>query len=554
MIRKITNNWRFILLVIICLITGFFYSYLAITIQGDIYPSENEQKLVFNSPDETANYFFSYLYTTQNQLGIEESDNFQVNGLVSPRSMRFVNGHTVPVSFFGLMLTLGVLAKLFTLSSLVFLPSILAALAAIYFYLLIRRLFDKNIALLSTIFFLIFPAYWYYSTRSFFNNVLFLDFLIIGLYYLLVSFEKHRVCLYFLSGFFLALSLFVRSSEVFWVAFLVLTILVINRKKLNTIFFLTFIPAGLLVALPLIYYNYLIYGQPISIGYNISFIADDSNFIYNSTNLLKQLLLPFGVNIQNILKNSINYFVNIFWWYFVLLFWSICYVIYSGIRKFQTNRKFFGNKEKQVLAYFVIYILISAYLILLYGSWSIVDNPDPTAVTIGTSYVRYFLPVYIFSLPLISYFLLRVFKINKIIRHIFILLILFSFFAMSLNIVFFDSEEGILKIENNILNYQQIADNVIKMTETNSIIIAEKNDKVFFPARRVIYKLNNEADYQAIDTLLQDDKIYWWRFKLNNDDLQYIENKNLKNNFFWSLEPASYCFENQCLYPIKKLN
>ena len=40
-------------------------------------------------------------------------------------------------------------------------------------------------------------------------------------------------------------------------------------------------------------------------------------------------------------------------------------------------------------------LVVSAWLLVVYGSWWFSDNPDPTAITLGSSYVRYFLPLYI---------------------------------------------------------------------------------------------------------------------------------------------------------------
>ena len=133
-------------------------------------------------------------------------------------------------------------------------------------------------------------------------------------------------------------------------------------------------------------------------------------------------------------------------------------------------------------------------------------------------------------------------------------LIFCLFYYFSFNLVFLDQEEGIFKIKNNIKGYQRIAHEVIKLTEEDAVIIAERNDKVFFPARSVIYKLNNERDKELIARLLDKRSVYWWRFQLTGDDLEYIKQVNSRENYQWFLAKPVFCKENQCLYPLEKLN
>lgn len=544
----VSKNWTIFVLVIISLIAAFFYSYLSFTITGDIY-AESGEKLIFNSPDETGNYFFSHLYSTEGKLYSEEPNNFYANGLISPRSMKFVNGMVVPASFFGLMLFLGFVGKIIGTNLIIFILPFLTALSLIYFYLLIKKIFNKEIAFFSTLLALTFPAYWYYATRSFFNNVFFLDLLIIGLFYLVLSLEKQKNFYYFLSALFLAGSLFIRTSELVWVTLLILLIFIFNRKSLRVMNLIIFISTTILVALPIFYYNQIIYGQLVSIGYGINLFISTDNILTSGVNLMGQIILPFGIHINNIYNNFYNYFINIFWWYFILFELGFAYLIIK-ILSYKKSSKI----TRSVILYFFLFTIISVCLIILYGSWRVVDNPDPNAVTLGTSYARYFLPIYIFSLPIISYSLfdlLKKFKNLKIIIGIFIFCL---FYYFSFNLVFLDKEEGIFKIKSNIRNYQSIASEVINITEKESIIIAEKNDKIFFPARKVIYKLNNEKDEKVLDTLLDTTNIYWWRFQLNDDDLDYIKKINNEKGYQWFLDNSIYCFGNQCLYPLLKNN
>jgi len=543
------KHWLLIGLIIVACGATIFYSFLSFSIKGDLYALSGE-KLVFNSPDETANYFFADLYSSNSRLNYDEPDNFLVNGIISPRSMRFINGQVTPASFFGLMLFLGSLGKLFGSKILIYILPILSAFCLIYFYLLVKKIFNQEIAFFSTLLTFIFPAYWYYATRSFFNNVLFLDFLIIGLYYLLLSFEKDKIIYYLLSALFLGGAIFIRTSEFIWLSLLILLIFLINWKKLKIINLIIFLVTCLVSWLPIFYYNQILYGQFLAIGYNYNLIIETKNIWQSGINLLQQLLLPFGINKTNIFQNFNNYFLQLFWWYFILFELGYFYFLTKILSPKTDQQKVY---HKKVILYFFLFTVFSLYLIIFYGSWKFSDHPDPQAVTLGTSYARYFLPIYIFSLPFISYFLFDIFTKSKILKVISGTIIFCLFFYFSFNLVFFEKEEGLIKVRKNIEDYQKIAQEAIPLTAENGVIIAERNDKIFFPQRKVIYELNNDQDYQSINLLLEKREIYWWRFQLSNEDLNYLNN-DLKKNYRWFLDPAIYCHGNQCLYPLKNLN
>lgn len=547
--QNILKNWQVIVIIFFVGLAAISYSYLGYTIKGDL-SAQDGTKLIFNSPDETANYFFSYLYAESTTLTYPEPTNYLVEGLIAPRSMRFINGQVAPASFFGLMIFLGTLAKIFSLKFLLYFIPIISAFSLIYFYLLIKKVFNKEIAFFSTLLAAIFPAYWYYSTRSFFNNIIFLDFLIIGLYYLVLSLEKPKILYFILSGLFFGWSIFIRSSEVIWLGLLIFIILIINIRRIK--FYNIFILIGimLLTWLPIFYYNQIIYGQFLTFGYNYDFLILTEDFLSGQLTTLKQLLLPFGFNWDNIKTNFYNYFIKLFWWYFILIELGLALLI-GKLLSFKFNEK--QLIAKKVLIYLILFIIFSSYLIIFYGSWRLADHPDPTAVTIGTSYSRYFLPIYLFSLPLISYFIYIIFDKYKLIKISIYILIFCFFFYLSFNLVYLDQEEGIFKIKSNIEDYQIIAKGVLKITESNSIIIAERNDKIFFPVRKIIYKLNNDRDNQLIGLLITNEKIYWWRFKLTGDDLAYLKQQYFEKKYGWYLGSAIYCFRQQCLYPLKNI-
>jgi len=113
-----------------------------------------------------------------------------------------------------------------------------------------------------------------------------------------------------------------------------------------------------------------------------------------------------------------------------------------------------------------------------------------------------------------------------------------------------DKSEGIFKVRQNLEEYQQIAAQVVAATETNAVIISERMDKVFFPARRVIYKLNQPADYQNAKKLLENDyPVYYFNFTLNDETLRQL-NENFYEPQGLKVNQSLLDFKNQSLYPI----
>jgi hypothetical protein len=145
------------------------------------------------SPDETANYVLTKLYGQTGSLIIFEKYNLYVDDIMRPRSFRSDYGSIKPVSFLGIILIFGSIVKFTTFKIIPYLTPLFASIGIIYYYLLVRKLFNKNIALVSSVILTFFPVYTYYSARSMFHNVLFLVFLIIGVYYSLMMVDGFRV-------------------------------------------------------------------------------------------------------------------------------------------------------------------------------------------------------------------------------------------------------------------------------------------------------------------------------------------------------------------------
>ena len=75
-------------------------------------------------------------------------------------------------------------------------------------------------------------------------------------------------------------------------------------------------------------------------------------------------------------------------------------------------------------------------------------------------------------------------------------------------------------------------------------------DKVFWPARSVIYALNRDYDYVRIKELITNGwPVYWFSFTLTDESRNLI-NQNSYAKFGLRAEKSVLDFNNQSLYPI----
>ena len=216
--------------------------------------------------------------------------------------------------------------------------------------------------------------------------------------------------------------------------------------------------------------------------------------------------------------------------------------------------------KRKHLAYLSSYLIISLILLFYYGSWGFHDNPDPSRFTIGNSYTRYWLPIYMGALPFVSLLIARLSKFifswvhpavktkdfyninnkedkKKILKYKFnkkflisgfmaAVVILISF--ISIRFVLFGSEEGLIFTAQRQREAKKELEKIIELTENNSVIITRYHDKLLFPERKVIVGLfNNKEMVEKYSILVKYIPVYYYNFTFPQADLNYLNNKRL---------------------------
>ncbi|MCF7820628.1 MAG: hypothetical protein K9M44_04130 [Candidatus Pacebacteria bacterium] len=567
--KLLKKNWR--LLVVIFLSILFFFIASSYN-----YISQSPDYVKWGSPDENANYVFSKIYAEEGSLTIKEKHNLQAAGLIAPRSFKSDGIFLKPLSFLGIILIYGNLAKIFSTSALPYLTPFFAGLGLIFFFLFIKRVFTEKIAFLSSLLLFSFPVYIYYSMRSLFHNVLFIVFVIIFLFFLTyiknnknnkgnklekksckLKWKEFKANFFslkinksktwsltasFLSGLFLGLALITRTAEALWLLPLLFLGWLFYFRSISLSKLVLFLAGLWLGLLPMFLYNQILYGAMWQGGYNQmnqslaqigqassqalkSVVGVQSGYLYQAWQVLADNIFYFGFKPWQSVMVFYLYFIKMFWWIFApaaIGFLMLLAKIYKWPKKYWY--------------YILAWLFLSLILIFYYGSWKFTDNPDPSSHTIGNSYTRYWLPIYLGAIPLAAYFLDKFsswfFKSRKTLNFFFKQAILYSIFIaiflMSFYFLIFGSEEGMYY---SYLKFQQgkyVVKEVFRETEYNAVIVTQYHDKLLFPERKVINGLlsdNNMNRYYAV--VAKSLPLYYFNFTFPEKDFNYLNQRKL---------------------------
>lgn len=504
------------------------YSFLSFeTLSGTI--------IRFNSPDETANYFFSKLYATKSQLGFEEKALAESKNFIHPRSMTVVVDTVKPVSFLGMTTFYGLLGKITGPQAILFLTPLIAVLAIPFYFLLIRSIFSSQVALISSLLLLIHPAYWYYASRSMMPNVLFTALCIIGFSLLLTS---RPSLVKFVGGLFIGASLMVRFSEVLWVGALLvlLGILCIRRITLRDVVW-----GGLGVLIPILILlgmNNNVYGNPISFGYQTVDTSTAIRSLESSSELLRSMsfsslgavaqnlvtaaaslgpyILPFGFIPETFLKNFLDYGVHMFWWYAIPICFGIVWVLWHGISSTMRNRRL-DNRLIHGLAL----ALVGVWLVIFYGSWLFHDNITKN-ITIGNSYVRYWLPITVLAIPFAAQCFVALAERTRGVFRICVFSLLCGMFVFyGFKATLWEGPESLFAVAKELSLYREKALLANQITPENAVIFSERSDKIFFPDRRVAQVFNSFIEIPLVPQILASYPVYYYGF-WSEKDAEYI--------------------------------
>ncbi|MDP2708450.1 MAG: hypothetical protein Q8O93_00135 [bacterium] len=555
----IITYWHWLILIIAAVI--FF-----IGVSSFNYYAQSENFIKFLSPDESANYTFAKLYAQESRTQFFEKYNILAGDVIHPRSYRSDFGWLKPVSFLGIILIYGKIAGVIGYQILPYLTPLFAALGIIFYYLSVKIIFGRSNALISALMLTAFPPYIYYSARSMFHNVLFMVLVLAAFYFAMIAAGRHKAeataagayRTYFyaaLGGSMLGLAVITRASELIWLLPVWLIIWLVNIKKIGAAKSVIFIAFFLFALVPALFWNKILYQSYWRGGYNE---MNQSILVMAGAgaDLVKSGLLRADEASQSLAQIKNNFFhfgfqplksLNMLYYYFIKMFY---WIFWPALLGFLLMLKKIKKWRRRHYVYFSAYLTASAILLLYYGSWDFHDNPDPKSFTIGNSYARYWLPIYMGAIPLVSVLLVKLSNLfrKKYLIYGFRLIIIALMFFISLKFVLAGSEEGLISSAKRLSSSKAEYDRLLSLTESRAVIITQYHDKLIFPQRKVIVGLFNDdnmiAEYAALAKVLP---VYYYNFTFPKKDIEYLNNRKLAD-FGLRIERVEAVAKNFTLY------
>lgn len=498
---------------------------------------------MYVSPDETANAFFAKTFVRTGALSVFEPLNATLGEALHPRSVVSIASHLVPSGFVGLPVIFGTIASTTGYWSLPFLTPLLAALAVFAWYATIKKIFDREVALLSAILLAIHPAWWYYSARSFMPNVPFVALLVLAAFLLVVRpsrGQRFAVVDPALAGALVSLALFVRPSEAIWLALasvLASLPLVMGRRgqgwsivtSRNAI--AAFLAGLAIASIPFFAFNAATYGSPVTTGYTVAVtstnhprpLLDEGGEapLDSATQRLGDVLFPFGIVRHDIKVNMLSYGFGLFWWLTILsvIGFPLAFPRKSLAREHHAARQ----------SYVAFAVVASAYLALMYGSWTFYDNPDPTQVTIANSHVRYWLPAFVLATPFAALGIRWVSRraFTDFARRAAVAVLVTLCLGLSVRVAFLSPQDGTVAAANGLAEARSVRSAVLDLTEKDSVIVVDRGDKLFFPYRRVLYPLRSEDTYALMPRIALRVPLYYYGITLPQKDVDWLNAEKL---------------------------
>ncbi|HYK08316.1 MAG TPA: glycosyltransferase family 39 protein [Candidatus Eisenbacteria bacterium] len=455
-----------LILIPICVIFLLTYSWLSFTSQEK-----------FTSPDENVNLFFIEKYSQTGKLSYYEPLNKITFGYTRPRNSVSVGDKVVPNGFTGMYVVYGTIATIIP-QAILFITPLLSILGGLFLFVLTSAIFNKKVALISVLLLFTLPPYWFWSSMSMFNNVPATVFFIGGIGFLLQGFKKNRFGFYLASALCFGLNEFFRFTDIIYLL-PTIALCFFFKKQLNIKYLSIALIFYVMTIMPIFLINKELFGNFLSFGYTQS-NSTPGNFVDQFLGKIRLFLLPSGFHPDRIESNFFNYFISYIPFASLLVLFGILYEL-------------FVKETKEVKFYVIYYLILSAWILIYYGSgiyWGI-NN-----FSMDASYIRYFLPIYIMAIPIVSNTL---FSLHKTLSLFFIVaMIIIS--VLNTNLL----KSGLVDIKKSrdIVYAQSVS--VTKVTERNSIIITTMSDKILFPERKVvIYGPGYDANNFKYKTLVE---------------------------------------------------
>lgn len=468
---------------------------------------------VYASPDENANAFFSQTFADSFSFCAPQPLNDLAEGLIHPRSTIAPGTCIVPSTFLGFPFLLGAVFLATGYIGTVLVTPILAMVGIAALWWIVRTLTKSDrLADWSALLTIAHPAFWYYGARVFMNNVPFVSLLILSVALFIVAHRRRNIWIGVAVGAILSLALSFRLADAPIAIIVIGLTMMLYRSRIVWRAMLGVLIGVLVMAALYLGINAQTYGSVLVTGYNapdpraMSASVDASSSVLSS---IASLLFPFGFHPRAILANVLNY---------GLLLYPVSSVLaFVGGLIAWRRREQQGDWRKFV----IVAAVVTVWMAAMYGSWRIIDNPDPLAVTVGNSHVRYWLPVFVMSSVLSALAFDELWKQLKGSMRWIGVGVLVGIVAMNGQTVF-GGTDGFIATRSALMTFEQKRSVILANTESDAIVIVDRADKYVFPYRQVIVPLRSDSTYAILPTLVPIVPVYYFGITLPEKDLDHL--------------------------------
>ncbi|MDO8463522.1 MAG: hypothetical protein Q7S96_04635 [bacterium] len=504
---------------------------------GDLAPR-------FHWPDETTNAYVAERVARGESLVVDEPRNVKAGNLIHPRTANVrADGAMVPGAYLGLPLWYGLLGRVFGARAMLFFTPLLAGLGLLAFARIVRVLWDFRTALIATLLLAFHGTLWMFTATAFLPNVPFVVLLLLAFAVLvghppqLPLWKRGRVVRnppahleggrggvggWLLGGLLIGIALTMRTHEIVWVA--ALGIVLAWRQRASWRQMGAAALGIVLPFVPVLALNAQLYGSPFTTGYALLHESGalPTEFV-QSGGILRAFVAPFGWDFASAFRRFWEYMVVPYWWFMALAGVGVVRsVIGAGeISRFARNdtgeiRNDRGERSVAIRgngAYVVMgTLVIVAWLILFYGSWTIADPLVRATNVLTISYARYWLPIIVLLAPFAASGFLALLARASRMRLPIAALVFLAIASTSGRKIIADPLEGLVRQRQALAEHRERARAVIAATPDDAVILSHRMDKVFFPERAVVHAQDApDADFmRRVGLLLESAPVYWY--------------------------------------------
>lgn len=467
---------------------------------------------IFFSSEERSTYLFARSFHETSSLAIPAPSGRALPAEVHPADMVRSGDQLIPLGIPAYPLALGLIAKVTGDWFMLLVTPLLSIVGILSFVAMLRPFVGRRVAMASGALMLIHPAFLMYTLRGYYSDGAFLSCALIAVslfvrilmlpkhhlpadgnvemqipWYLELGKKRHLLSTVF--GFTMGLATVIRPSETVWLVLVLLVLFIVLHARLRPFSFLFAASGALIVLIPALYLHWLYHGT----GTQEAILTLLSNLF----------IAPIGRNPFLLRAVFEFFFVRMAWWFTIPIVLGLIQLARrGGINKLQIRLAVMAGMS----------VVVAVWVIWYYGG-TLGEAGVGQAPSVSSPFARYFLPVYMLTLPIAAAYVCS-FRRRSLLHRLWITITAILFVVLSVRAVFWQST-GLLALADTYREQVRIRDAVVSATPTDAVIMVNTADQYVFPLREVFIVNGDNAEAETLQELRKNRVPVWF---LNSDN------------------------------------